>query len=117
MTKYLTEEACSLLWNGRSSIWIEGFTLVRLRVAFRYTDILWQRWSKMTSKKPFHTYVFNYLDDLRRAGTPHMLQHELMMVVKALQKGDRRHHVYARFCYHRARRSVSNLKYGGRRGS
>lgn len=117
MKQGITEEVAMSLWVGRSDLWTEGFTLIRLRVAIRVADRLWHHWARITSKTPFPRYLLNRLDKMRSEGMPHPLHWELTTIAKDLQKGLKRHHTYARFCFHRARRAIHKVRWGGRRGS
>lgn len=111
----LTSEQCIDLWVARPSLWVEGFTLCRLRVAMRCVDRLYFATKDRIGHQEFPLYVVRALERRRDAGHLHPLHWEMLAVAKNWGTDVRRWHMYAQILRFRATRSIHKVRYGGRR--
>lgn len=112
----LTPEMCEALWGARAELWIEGFTLCRARVAIKCVQRVYKKMGRPSDLYGFATYVLGSLDDMRRAGHPHLLHWEITAFLKHIVEGGDRATFYAGLSHTRAKRAIHKVMLGGRRG-
>jgi len=113
----LTDDECLALWNARGDLVVEGFTLLRTRVAIRCVERAWRNHFKGTDRFYYCMKMVQSLDKQRQRGKPHPLHWEIIMVVKEIQRGGRREHIYANLRHVKAKRAIHKVLHGGRKDS
>lgn len=111
----LTDEMCEALYNGRSSIWIEGFTLARCRVAIRCVERVYMFRPDLRDPYDLSRFILASLDRQRKRSQPHPLHWEITAFVKHICQGGTRRTFYAGLCHTRAKRAIHKVMLGGRR--
>lgn len=111
----LTDEQAAALYNSRGDLWLETFTLVRLRVAIRVVERIYKLKYRGTDKYYYITQIMGTLERRRAAGHSHMLHFEIIAVLKEIQRGNKREMIYANMRHIRAKRAIHKVMHGGRK--
>jgi len=113
--KPLTHQEAVPIYQRRSDLWIEGFTLVRIRVAIQIVRREFKRRPYGQRPHAFGLWMLKWLDEQRQRGQPHPLQWELIRCVKDMMEGSSGEMVYAEVMRTKGGRAIHKVKYGGRR--
>lgn len=111
----LTDEQAAALYNSRGDLWLETFTLVRMRVAIRIIERIYKLKYRGTDKYYYIAEIMKTLEKRRAKGDSHMLHFELIAVLKEIQRGHRREMIYANLRHVRAKRAIHKVMHGGRK--
>lgn len=101
------------IYEQRPDIWVDGFTMVRIRVAIKIVRKLWAQRPTGQSKASFSLWLLTWLDKQRKAGTPHLLHFEITRAAKDMMQGMTGEMMYAEMLRTRGGRAIHKVRYGG----
>jgi len=103
------------IYERRSDLSVDGFTMVRIRVAIKVYRNLWRKRPMKQTRGKFVLWIMQWLDEMRAKGTPHPLHFELVRCAKDHMQTMSGQQTYAELLRGRGQRAVHKVRYGGRR--
>lgn len=104
------------IFLNRGKLPEESMLMLRLRVAMRVADRLYNKVAQDVDEVNFPCYLRWQLSVMAQKGRPHMLAEELEDVAVSWEKGETFAELFARARMLQAKRVIQSTKYGGRRG-
>lgn len=103
------------IYDSRSDLVVDTFSLVRLRVAIAIVKKEYRRRPTGQTRATFAAWYLTQLQKLQHQQIPHPLHFELVRCLKDLMAGMSGEQVYAEMRRTRATRAIHKVRYGGRK--